>query len=101
MAAVILPLLPAGPFGPLGGVRPRQLWALVLFFSGLSFVGYLARRAAGPGRGYALAGTLGGVLSSTSVTLTFSRLSRESPGARRARSPPASWARTPCCFRAC
>ena len=79
MAAVILPLLPEGPFGPLGGVRPRQLWALVLFFSGLSFVGYLARRVAGPGRGYALAGTLGGILSSTSVTLTFSRLSRDHP----------------------
>jgi len=76
MALVILPLLPEGPYGPFGGVRPRLLWALVLFFSGLSFVGYLARRAAGPSRGYALAGTLGGLVSSTSVTLTFSRLSR-------------------------
>ena len=83
MAAVILPLLPEGPYGPLGGIRPRQLWTLVLFFSGLSFVGYLARRATGPGRGYALAGTLGGIVSSTSVTLTFSRLSRVHPGLAR------------------
>jgi uncharacterized membrane protein (DUF4010 family) len=83
MAAVILPLLPEGPFGPYGGVRPRQLWALVLFFSGLSFVGYLARRAAGPRAGYALAGTLGGIVSSTSVTLTFSRLSAEHPSLAR------------------
>jgi len=75
MAAVILPLLPEGPYGPFGGVRPRLLWALVLFFSGLSFVGYLARRVVGRGRGYAVAGLLGGLLSSTSVTLTFSRLS--------------------------
>ncbi len=79
MAAVILPLLPEGPFGPLGGVKPRQLWALVLFFSGLSFVGYLARRAVGRGRGYSLAGALGGIVSSTSVTLTFSRLSQGQP----------------------
>jgi uncharacterized membrane protein (DUF4010 family) len=79
MAVVVLPLLPQGPFGPFGGVRPQQLWALVLFFSGLSFVGYLARRALGPGLGYAMAGTIGGVLSSTSVTLTFSRLSRNHP----------------------
>jgi uncharacterized membrane protein (DUF4010 family) len=79
MAAVILPILPEGPFGPLGGVRPRQLWALVLFFSGLSFAGYLARRVAGRGKGHAIAGTLGGFLSSTSVTLTFSRLSRDHP----------------------
>jgi uncharacterized membrane protein (DUF4010 family) len=39
MAAVILPLLPEGPYGPWGGVRPRLLWILVLFFSGMSFVG--------------------------------------------------------------
>lgn len=76
MAAVILPLLPTGPYGPFGGVRPRQLWGLVLFFSGLSFLGYLAKRALGSSRGYALTGMLGGLLSSTSVTLTFARLSR-------------------------
>lgn len=79
MAAVILPLLPAGPFGPADTIRPRVLWALVLLFSGLSFVGYIARRAIGTERGYALAGVLGGMLSSTSVTLTFSRLSRIRP----------------------
>ncbi len=79
MAAVILPLLPAGPFGPADTVRPRVLWALVLLFSGLSFVGYIARRAIGAERGYALAGVLGGLVSSTSVTLTFSRLSRLRP----------------------
>ncbi|MEZ5318247.1 MAG: DUF4010 domain-containing protein, partial [Vicinamibacterales bacterium] len=81
MAAVVLPLLPEGPFGPLGGIRPRLLWALVLFFSGLSFVGYVARRAVGSDKGYALAGTLGGLVSSTSVTLTFARLSRTQPAA--------------------
>jgi uncharacterized membrane protein (DUF4010 family) len=84
MAAVILPLLPVGPYGPYGGVRPRQLWELVLFFSGLSFVGYLARRAIGSSRGYALTGLLGGILSSTSVTLTFARLSRGSENVGRA-----------------
>ena len=84
MAAVILPLLPAGPYGPWGGVRPQQLWALVLFFSGLSFLGYLARRTAGKNRGYAIAGVLGGILSSTSVTLTLARLSRSKPESGRA-----------------
>lgn len=48
----------------------------MLFFSGLSFLGFLARRAFGAHRGYAVAGVLGGLVSSTSVTLTFSRLSR-------------------------
>jgi uncharacterized membrane protein (DUF4010 family) len=84
MAAVIMPLLPAGPYGPLGGVRPRFLWALVLFFSGLSFVGYMATRGGIGSRGYALAGAVGGLVSSTSVTLTFARLSQRMSDAGRA-----------------
>jgi len=76
MALVILPVLPSGPYGPFGGIRPRELWALVLFFSGLSFVGFLARRLVGAERGYLVTGLLGGVMSSTSTTLTFARWSR-------------------------
>lgn len=76
LALVVLPLLPAEPWGPFGGVEPRKLWALVLLFSGLSFAGYLALRMAGPGRGYGIAGLLGGLVSSTAVTLNFARESR-------------------------
>ena len=47
MSVVVLPLLPEGPFGPGPGVRPRELWMLVLLFSGMSFVGYFAQRLAG------------------------------------------------------
>ncbi|MBU6282171.1 DUF4010 domain-containing protein [bacterium] len=83
MASVILPLLPTGPFGPLGGVRPRAVWTLVLLLSGLSFSGYIARRAIGRGRGDTIAGLLGGLVSSTSVALGFSRASR-APGAAAA-----------------
>lgn len=77
LALVILPLLPEGPLEQLGGIRPRALWALVLFFSGLSFAGYVARALIGDRYGYPMAGLLGGLVSSTSVTLTYSRLSRE------------------------
>jgi len=84
MALVVLPLLPQGPYGPLGGVRPRELWMLVLFFSGLSFAGYVARRVVGPGRGYFVTGLLGGLISSTNVTLTFARASRLAPADDRA-----------------
>ena len=79
MAIVILPLLPEGPFGPFDGVRPRALWILVLFFTGLSFAGYLARRVFGAKQGYPVAGLLGGLISSTNVTFTFARLSRREP----------------------
>jgi uncharacterized membrane protein (DUF4010 family) len=76
MALVVLPLLPLGPYGPMGGIRPREIWALVLFFSGLSFLGYVARRLLGPSRGSLVAGALGGLVSSTNVTFTFARASR-------------------------
>ena len=75
LALVVLPLLPAGPlFGALA-IRPRALWMVVLLFSALNFAGYLARRVVGVERGYGVTGALGGIVSSTAVTLSFSRLS--------------------------
>ena len=79
LALVVLPLLPEGPYGPFDAVRPRSLWAIVLAFSGLNFLGYIVRRVVGPERGYGLAGLLGGLVSSTAVTLAFSRQSRAEP----------------------
>ena len=84
LALVVLPLLPEGPFGPAPGVRPRELWALVLLFSGLSFAGFIARRAAGSELGYRLAGFLGGFVSSTVVTLNFSKESKLQPALGKA-----------------
>jgi uncharacterized membrane protein (DUF4010 family) len=84
MALVILPLLPAGPYGPYDAIRPRELWALVLFFSGLTFLGWLARRAVGSKQGAIVAGLIGGIISSTSVTLTFARDSRDEDAPRLA-----------------
>jgi uncharacterized membrane protein (DUF4010 family) len=76
MALVILPLLPEGPYGPYAAVQPRQIWLLVLFFSGLSFVGHVLQRNIGASRGYLVTGALGGIISSTNVTFTFARASR-------------------------
>jgi uncharacterized membrane protein (DUF4010 family) len=83
LALVILPLLPDRTYGPLGGINPRQLWIVVLIFSGLNFAGYLARKAVGAARGYGVTGILGGIVSSTGVTLQFSRLSRDEPALGR------------------
>lgn len=79
LALVILPLLPAGAYGPYGSFQPRQLWTVVLLFSGLNFAGYIARRVIGETRGLGVTGLLGGLVSSTAVTLTFSRRSRTDP----------------------
>ncbi len=79
LALVVLPLLPAGPYGPFGGVRPRALWSIVLLLAGLNFAGYIARRAVGVARGYTITGMLGGIVSSTAVTLQFARTSKRQP----------------------
>jgi uncharacterized membrane protein (DUF4010 family) len=84
LALVILPLLPVGPIWGALAVRPRSLWTVVLLFSGLNFLGYLARRLAGPQRGYALAGMLGGLFSSTAVAIAYARRSRTEPLLREA-----------------
>lgn len=84
LALVVLPVLPDKTYGPLGGINPRELWSVVLIFSGLSFAGFIARRLVGESRGYGVTGALGGLVSSTAVALQFSRLSRERP----ALSPP-------------
>jgi uncharacterized membrane protein (DUF4010 family) len=79
LALVILPLLPPGPYGPFGGIRPRTLWTVVLLFSGLNFAGYVARRVVGEAAGYGVTGLLGGLVSSTVVTLNLSPISRKEP----------------------
>lgn len=79
LALVILPVLPVGPFGPFAVIRPRTIWIVVLLLSALNFAGYLARRAVGETRGFGIAGALGGLVSSTAVTLAFAQRSRSEP----------------------
>ena len=74
---IVLPLLPDQPVDPWGALRPRSLWMLVLLISSLSLVGYVATRLLGANRGIPLTGLTGGLVSSTAVTLAFSRQSRE------------------------
>jgi len=73
LALVVLPVLPSTIATPVGALTPRTTWMFVLIISALNFAGHLARRMVGPAHGYALTGALGGVVSSTAVTLGFSR----------------------------
>ena len=79
LALVILPLLPDQAWGPWGGVNPRELWIIVLIFCAVNYGGFLLQRWVGSSRGYAAMGLLGGLVSSTAVTLQFSRRSRSEP----------------------
>jgi uncharacterized membrane protein (DUF4010 family) len=77
LAIVVLPLLPAGPYFGALAVKPRALWMIVLLLSALNFAGFVARELVGASRGLGITGALGGIVSSTAVTLSFSRQSRE------------------------
>jgi uncharacterized membrane protein (DUF4010 family) len=81
---IVLPILPDRPVDPWQALNPYALWLLVILISSLSLVGYAATRWLGEGRGAAITGLTGGLVSSTAVTLSFARRGREEPGAASA-----------------
>jgi uncharacterized membrane protein (DUF4010 family) len=80
MSALVLPFLPDKNFGPYDLWNLKEIWKMVVLVSGTSLVGYLVAKIVGS-KGTLLAGMVGGLVSSTSVALTFSRKSREASGA--------------------
>lgn len=70
---IVLPILPNETFGPYGVLNPRSIWLMVVLVVGMSLGGYIAYKFAGRRAGPALAGLVGGLISSTAVTLSFSR----------------------------
>jgi uncharacterized membrane protein (DUF4010 family) len=79
VAAVILPVLPRRAIDPWDLLNPAQIWLMVVFVSGIGFVGYVLMKVLGPARGINLIGVLGGVASSTATTISFSAASRRNP----------------------
>ena len=81
LSIVVLPILPNRSFGPLEAVNPFRIWWFVVLIAGISFIGHFAIRIVGPGRGVLLTGVLGGLASSTALTVNFARFGRERPAA--------------------
>lgn len=78
VALIVVPLLPDRALGPYGALEPRRLGLVVVLLAGVSLVGYLLVRLVGGRAGWPLAGLLGGLVSSTAVTLSFAGKARES-----------------------
>jgi uncharacterized membrane protein (DUF4010 family) len=78
---IVLPLVPDHNYGPapLDVVNPYKIWLMVVLISGLNFASYLLIKIVGAEHGIGIAGLLGGLVSSTAVTLGFSQRSRQ-PG---------------------
>ena len=86
IAFVVLPILPKevhlsfipdGRFDSLNTVFLRELWLLVVFVSGISFLGYFLVKFIGQKRGVILTGAFGGIVSSTAVTSSMASYSKE------------------------
>jgi uncharacterized membrane protein (DUF4010 family) len=78
LALIVLPLLPNRNYGPYGALNPHQIWWMVVLIAGVGLTGYAALRLIGQQRGAVVLGLLGGLVSSTATTLTFSRHARAS-----------------------
>ena len=76
VSLVVLPLVPNEAFGPWQVWNPRSIWLLVVLISGVSFVGYLLSKVISAERGIGFSGIIGGIASSTAVTLSFSERSK-------------------------
>lgn len=81
ISVIILPLLPNQNFGPppIDVINPYKIWLMVVLIAGLNFLGYLLVKVLGSEHGLVLTGILGGLVSSTAVTLSFSQRSRQEP----------------------
>ncbi len=83
VAVVLLPILPVEIAGPWGPLSPRAIGWLVLLVLGISFIGYVLVRVTGTRSGLLLTALLGGLVSSTAVTVAYARISAEArDGAR-------------------
>lgn len=74
---VILPTLPNREMGYLGVLNPFAIWLMVVLIVGISLAAYLAGKFLGGNKGAALAGILGGLISSTATTASLARRSRD------------------------
>jgi uncharacterized membrane protein (DUF4010 family) len=79
ISLVILPVLPDQGYGPYEILNPRRIWMMVVLIVGISMAGYVAFKLFGAKLGTLAAGILGGLISSTATTVSYSRRSTEVP----------------------
>lgn len=78
-AVVVLPLLPDRAIDPWNAFNPHTLWLLVVLVMAINAGGYVALRLLGPGAGLALAGFVGGFVSSTATIAAMGDRARAAP----------------------
>lgn len=77
ISVVMLPILPNQGYGPWMFFNPYHIWLLVVLIAGISYLGYFSVKIVGDRHGPVLTGALGGLVSSTAVSLNLSRLAKQ------------------------
>ncbi len=76
---IILPILPNKTLDPYEVFNPYKMTFLVILISGISFVGYFLTKFLGARMGLSLTGLLGGLTSSTAVTVAMANQVKTQP----------------------
>tara|TARA_R110002167_G_scaffold295835_1_gene500304 strand:+ start:769 stop:2001 length:1233 start_codon:yes stop_codon:yes gene_type:complete len=79
ISAVLLPVLPNQSYGPWGALNPYEIWLMVVLIAGISLAAYFAMRLTGPNKGVLITSVLGGLASSTALTLSLARMNARVP----------------------
>ncbi|MCF7203147.1 MgtC/SapB family protein [Pseudomonas oligotrophica] len=74
ISVVLLPALPNQGYGPWQALNPYTTWLMVVLIAGIGFAAYVAIRLLGERHGLLVTALLGGMVSSTAMTLTLARL---------------------------
>lgn len=80
---IILPVLPNKDYTRFQ-LNPTRIWEMVILVSTIGFVGYLLSKKFGRKDGLRLSGLLGGMVSSTALTIAVARMAAKEPGKSRA-----------------
>ncbi len=74
ISVVLLPALPNQGYGPWQALNPYTTWLMVVLITGIGFAAYVAIRLLGARHGLLVTAILGGMVSSTAMTLTLARM---------------------------
>ena len=84
ITCIVLPVLPNRAYDPLNVLNPRETWLMVVLIVGMSLGGYIVYKIFGRDAGILLGGILGGAISSTATTVSYSRQARNDRNGSRA-----------------
>ena len=78
LTAIVLPVLPDREFTQFK-LNPAHIWQIVILVSSIGFVGYVLTKKFGSRLGLWLSGLLGGIVSSTAVSIAAGRIAQRDP----------------------